>query len=516
MTTTILQSLAGLTIILLVRWAAQRREQKRKGSHPPGPPGLPLLGNLLDMPDNPSWTTYIRWSEEYDSDILRLNVLGSNIIIVNSLEAANDLLDKRSAIYSDRPEMPMLNDLCEFGWNVAFRRYDDSWRNGRRVFQHELGPQVVKRFRSLEEQASHQFLRSLLREPTAFMNHLRHMAGYEIMRIAYGIEVADRDDPYVDTAEHAVGAVVATCSPGSYLVNIMPFLKHIPEWFPGAKFQRDAKVWRKYVTELRDKPFGVVKEHMRRGDAPDCAAKFLLESLESGDDAGDYTENDIKFALGSMYAGGSDTTVSALGSFILGVVLNPEIQTQAQEAIDRVCPDRLPTFADQDDLPYIDAIVKESLRWNPVLPIDVAHCSIADDVYRGYYIPKGSLVLANSWCAAILHDEQAYPDPLRFNPDRFMKDGKLDPSVREPDAAFGFGRRVCPGRYLAYEAIWIAVACMLAVFNLSKAKDEHGMEITPSGEYNVGFACYPKPFPCDIRPRSSLHEALIRATADES
>ena len=71
-----------------------------------------------------------------------------------------------------------------------------------------------------------------------------------------------------------------------------------------------------------------------------------------------------------------------------------------------------------------------------------------------------------------------------------MKDSKLNPDVREPDAAFGFGRRICPGRYMAYEAIWIAVACTLAVFNLQKAKDEQGREITPSGEYNVGFAWY--------------------------
>lgn len=514
MVSAVLQGLAGLVIILLVRWAARQRQDRKQGPHPPGPPGLPLLGNLLDMPDNPSWMTYIRWSEKYNSDILRLNVLGSNIIIVNSLDAANDLLDKRSAIYSDRPEMPMLNDLCGFGWNVAFRRYDDTWRNGRRVFQHELGPQVVKRFRALEEHATHQLLRNLLREPAEFMGHLRHMSAFEILRIAYGIEVTGREDPYVDTAEHAVGAVVATCSPGSYLVNIMPFLKHIPEWVPGAKFKQDAKVWRRYVTELRDKPFSVVKERILRGDAPDCAAKSLLESLESGEDTAGYTEDDIKYALGSMYAGGSDTTVSALGSFILGTVLDPAIQARAHADLDRVCPGRLPTFDDQPELPYIDAIVKEALRWNPVLPIDVAHCSIADDVYRGYFIPKGSLVLANSW--AILHDEAAYADPLRFHPDRFMAGDALDGRVREPDAAFGFGRRICPGRYMAYDAIWIAVACMLAVFRIDKAKDAQGREITPSGEYNVGFACYPKPFPCDIRPRSSAHEALIRATAEDA
>ena len=216
-------------------------------------------------------------------------------------------------------------------------------------------------------------------------------------------------------------------------------------------------------------------------------------------------------------------TVSSLGSFFLGVVLNPEVQKRAQMAIDQVCHDRLPTFSDMQALPYIDAIVKESLRWNPVLPIgmlcvqifdlmqmfsiDVAHGSTADDIYRGYFIPKGSLILANSWCVdatmhpmrgydtklfsrAILHDEVVYPDPLRFNPDRFMKGDKLDSNVRDPEAAFGFGRRICPGKFMAYEAMWIAIACTLAVFYISKAKDEHGNTITPKEEYNIGFAWY--------------------------
>lgn len=90
---------------------------------------------------------------------------------------------------------------------------------------------------------------------------------------------------------------------------------------------------------------------------------------------------------------------------------------------------------------------------------------------------------------AILHDEAAYPDAERYNPDRFLTaDGALDPAVRDPSvAAFGFGRRICPGRFMALDSMWITIACVLSMFEISKAVDEDGYEITPDVEYDRGF-----------------------------
>ena len=138
--------------------------------------------------------------------------------------------------------------------------------------------------------------------------------------------------------------------------------------------------------------------------------------------------------------------------------------------------------------------------------------STEDDVYEGYFIPKGSLVLANSWFVlnpipalvmlmaenrAILHDPTAYPDPNTFNPTRFLRprpgathewDVELDPDILDPAvAAFGFGRRICPGRYMAHESLWISIASIVAAFDITKAVDEHGNAIEPNGEYTDDF-----------------------------
>ena len=85
--------------------------------------------------------------------------------------------------------------------------------------------------------------------------------------------------------------------------------------------------------------------------------------------------------------------------FFLAMALHPEVQAKAQAELDAVVgPDRLPEFSDRTALPYLNAVIKEALRWQNVLPLGVIHRSMADDEYNGYFIPKGSLVLANIWC----------------------------------------------------------------------------------------------------------------------
>ena len=152
---------------------------------------------------------------------------------------------------------------------------------------------------------------------------------------------------------------------------------------------------------------------------------------------------------------------SLISAFFVAMALNPDVQAQARTELDAVVgPDRLPDFSDRAALPYVNAILKEVMRWHVSVPLAFPHLSTADDEYGGYFIPRGSMVMMNSWfvvfsclddsddrCVngkyrSILHDPEVYPEPERFMPERFLKDGKLDPRVQDPmDVAFGLGRR---------------------------------------------------------------------------
>ncbi|KAF8142815.1 cytochrome P450 [Mycena galopus ATCC 62051] len=473
---------------------------------PPGPRKLPLVGNLLDIPADLAWEKYMEWSKEYNSDIIHLNLAGQSVIVLSSLEAAEALLEKRSNLYSDRSPLPMVRDLMGWDSDVALMKYGNRWRKNRRLLKKGFTPVI---YRPLELAATRNLLGHLLDSPDAFHAHLRQMAGEIIMSMAYGIDVLPSDDPYVALSEKSVHSLVVALVE-RYLVDMFPALKYVPKWFPGADFKRKAEEWKKLARAMVDVPYTETKRQVDSGTAPRSFASDALYTLRQSDGSIYYGEEEIKASAGTMFTAGADTTVTALSTFFLAMLANPEAQRKAQTEIDAVTGGKyLPDFDDEVAMPYVSALVKEVLRWKNVTPIGIPHFLATEDEYRGYRLPAGSIVIGSTW--AILHDENMYPDPYAFKPERFLLHGKPNPAVKDPGcAAFGFGRRICPGRDMARSSIWITVASILATFNIDKAVDEAGHVIEPTFEYLTALVSAPLPFKCSITPRSKEAVKLIR------
>ncbi|KAI9467402.1 cytochrome P450 [Lactarius psammicola] len=436
------------------------RSSKRRLPYPPGPKSLPIVGNLFSMPSREEWVTYRKWSEQLGSDIIHADVMGSHIVILNSIKAANELLEKRSSNYSDRPPLFVIRELFGMDYNIAFTRYGTAWRHSRREFQANLGPADLEAYRPLEQQAVHGLLRNLLSSPDNFAQHLRHMAGQVIMSIAYGIDVLPENDPYVTDAENVLLAVAVGTTKEAMLLDSIPWLIKMPSWFPGARYRRYARDWYPTVVGAVKTTYDKVKSELAAGTATPSVAAKLISKLDENS-----TEEDLwvsRAVPGTMYLGGADTTVSALQTFILAMTLYPEVQRRAQAEIDQVVgSSRLPDFSDQDALPYVQAVLKEVLRWHPVIPLSVPHKVIESDTYEGYYIPAGSTIIPNAW--GMMHDPAIFAEPDRFQPDRW-----LSPDAPAfPNQAFGFGARQCPGRFLARASMWLNIVGILAAFNVT-------------------------------------------------
>ncbi|KAI0753238.1 cytochrome P450 [Daedaleopsis nitida] len=377
----------------------------------------------------------------------------------------------------------------------------------------------VIKFRTVQELHARRYLLRLLDSPGDFLHHGRHLFGSSIIRVGYGIDVDKSDVDYLGIAEEAMNKFNLTFLPGKFLVDSFPSMRHIPSFLPGGGFKRWAARWYPTVRRMRDVPWDAAVNAARKGDCLPSMATGLLERLSHLDDPVAVAEEEeySKNAIASAYAGGADTTLSTLQSFYLAMATYPEIQQRAQAELDTVVgPHRLPTFADAPELPYISALVKECLRWRPVVPLSLVHLSVAEDEYRGYRIPAGTAVVSNPWAYA--RDPNLYPNPEAFMPERFLKDGRLNPDIVDPNTiVFGFGRRICPGRYFAEAAIFIAVSSVLHSFSISPPLDETGkpVNLVATVKMSYGVISYPEPFDCVIKPRSTATETLIRMSCTE-
>lgn len=326
-----------------------------------------------------------------------------------------------------------------------------------------------------------------------------------ILRITYGYAVDyDGPDPLVNLIERMMDNFSRAIQPLTWLVDIFPFMNSLPEWLPGMSYKSVGRQW-KYINHMAYKvPFEFVQDSMARGSyEPSYVATYLTK----GDKNAPIPEDIIMSTATIVYGGGSDTTVSTIMSFVLAMTLYPDVQRKAKEEIERVVGhERLPQFSDRDKLPYINALVKEATRWMPVVPVGTTHAADEDVTYKDMTIPKGSLLMPAIWGS--LHDPKVHPDPETFNPDRFLEPrNEPDPA----DHAFGYGRRICPGRFLANESLFITLSRMLAVFDMTKAVDEYGREIEPPVEHTAsGVIERPIPFPYKIRSRGPEFEKLAR------
>ncbi|KAK1232695.1 hypothetical protein PQX77_004171 [Marasmius sp. AFHP31] len=408
----------------------------------------------------------------------------------------------------------MVVDLIGWDWLFSSMRYGSVWKNHRNLFLKYFPIHHTTEYHPAQTSGTHTLLRNLLDNPEDFRVHVRQSAAAIILSVTYGITVDEEVDPHGDNfvtlADKALTGLAQAGIFGTYMVDYLPFLKYIPAWFPGAAFKRQAMKWREWTDEMVNRPFELVKLRMAEGTASSCFTASELESLLSGDSG--EKEKTIRNVAATSYAAGADTVASALSSLFMAIALYPEVQVKAQAQLDQVLGGRLPALADRSQLPYIDRICYELLRWNPVTPLGIAHSVSNEDEYRGYRIPKGTTVLANVW--GILHDPAQYPDPLLFNPDRFgdIKENERRGINNIPDAAFGFGRRMCPGRYFAFDSLWIATASVLSVFTISKPFDNDGNVIELEESYTSGLLSHPNPFQCKITPRSREARELIEHT----
>jgi cytochrome P450 len=334
--------------------------------------------------------------------------------------------------------------------------------------------------------------------------------------MAYGYSIEPhKTDPLVERIDQVMSEFSQATVPMAWAVDIVPALRYLPDGFPGSGFKQTAKRFRSSFHAAANIPYNFVKRQMNAGvHRESYVANVLNQYAVNEESKGQLSAEDNRIILWTaftLYGAAVDTTAITLYAFTAAMVKYPHVQRKAQEEIDRVVgSSRLPSFNDRSQLPYVDALFKEVMRWWSIAPMNVPHVADEDIEYNDMLIPKGSLILPSVYY--LLHDPATYKDPGDFQPERFLA------PRNEPDRtqiAFGFGRRICPGRYFADSSLFLNIAQSLACFNYEKAVDANGRVIEPVLRQKPGIMSYPTEFGYKVTPRSENHVELIRRVERE-
>ncbi|QRV74366.1 cytochrome P450 family protein [Ceratobasidium sp. AG-Ba] len=445
---------AGLASAGAYSWYRSRRSSVPL---PPGPKGTIILGNLLDLRNASAyWLKFTEYNEQY-GPLVSVRILHRRIYLVSDPNLVSELFEKRAANYSDR-NINEMGKLIGREDDIIFLNYGPLLKRFRTMLQRALNNRVSLDYTPLQQSEVVRFMRRLVDTPEGFMEHIHLMAASIAIRITYGHKVESANDPFVRSAEEIMEAFSDVSSPGKWMVNMFPILKYVPSWFPLATFKRRVEEIRHLEALSKGEPFEFVLRQMvvdvehANGTAEDSFTSKLLQT-EDDRPADEETKDIVKNIAGSLYAAGSDTTVAGKGS---------------DGAFELYAPafDRRRSFEDDTTRGQTQSAIYQ-------------RTFSGGKVYR---IPARSSVMANIWM--MLHDPETYPEPDRFNPERYLVN---NPPPEPESYVFGFGRRICPGLHIAQQSMWITISNTLFNFNITKAKDENGQEITPEGRYTTGI-----------------------------
>ncbi|KAF8996457.1 cytochrome P450 [Cyathus striatus] len=486
-------SAVGIATVILISSIFCLVFRKEKTRFPPGPRGLPVIGAAFLMPNSREWITYDAWRCQY-GEIVGVKVFNQSIVLLNSSKMVKKLLDGRSVIYSNRPTFPMLDMMGLTSWNVGLMPLNSMHKTCRALYAKSFGETSLDRYNDIRLNQIFNFLRSLRESCDDIHLKCRSLNVGIVMRCFYGLDMEEQEAADLVALNNELHEATSLAgSPAAYLVNTFPVLRYWPSFLPGSGFKAQAKTGRDLSNHTIDK---IQQLFYDKGYTQSEA--FLSEHMYTGDK--DKSAAALAGAA-TAYSAAVETSTSLLLSFIIAMVLYPDAQKKAQDEIDLL--EYLPSLDDRNSgkLPYVEAILLECYRWGPPGAFGLPHFLKTEDTIGEYKLPPNTIVMPNIW--SILYDCDTYPEPDAFLPDRFLP-GKSQPDPREH--VFGYGRRICPGRYFAEASLWLEIVFLLRWFKIVPYTNCNGETEMPTVDFTSGVMRHPVEFKCKMIPRSKFSE----------
>ncbi|KAL3523618.1 hypothetical protein ACH5RR_016452 [Cinchona calisaya] len=488
--------LSGLIFLL------SRKSKSMKPNLPPGPPGWPVVGNLFQVAQSGKpFFQYVRDLLPKYGPIFTLRMGTRTMIVISSADLAYEALIEKGQIFATRPrENPTRTIFSCNKFSVNAALYGPVWRSLRKnMVQNMLSATRLKGFKNERESAMDKLIERIKAEAEAndgavwVLKNARFAVFCILLAMCFGIEM---DEKMIERIDRMMKTVLIVLDP-----RLDDFLPLLGPFF--SKQRKRVQEVRKDQIELLVPLIEKRRNAIQNPGSDKAAALFsYLDTLfdlkiEGRNSAPSNAE--LVTLCSEFLNGGTDTTGTAIEWAIARMIENPEIQTRLYEEIRCVVGDRKVDEKDTEEMPYLNAVVKELLRKHPPTYFVLTHAVTEPAKLGGYDIPKGTNV--EFFSSGIAEDPKIWSDPLKFDPDRFLS-GREDADITGVTGVkmlpFGVGRRICPGLGMATVHVHLMLARMVQEFEWSAYPKNSKVDFSEKLEFTVVMK---NPLRAHVKPR---------------
>nr|ACR44227.1 C4H [Glycine max]ADG63467.1 C4H [Glycine max] len=479
------KTLIGLFLAAVVAIAVSTL-RGRKFKLPPGPLPVPIFGNWLQVGDDLNHRNLTDLAKKF-GDIFLLRMGQRNLVVVSSPELAKEVLHTQGVEFGSRTRNVVFDIFTGKGQDMVFTVYGEHWRKMRRIMTVPFFTnKVVQQYRHGWESEAAAVVEDVKKNPdaavsgTVIRRRLQLMMYNNMYRIMFDRRFESEEDPIFQrlralNGERSRLAQSFEYNYGDFIPILRPFLKGYLKICKEVKETR-LKLFKDYFVDERKK-LGSTKSTNNNNELK-CAIDHILDAQRKGE----INEDNVLYIVENINVAAIETTLWSIEWGIAELVNHPEIQQKLRDEIDRVLgAGHQVTEPDIQKLPYLQAVVKETLRLRMAIPLLVPHMNLHDAKLGGYDIPAESRILVNAWWLA--NNPAHWKKPEEFRPERFFEEESLVEANGNDFRylPFGVGRRSCPGIILALPILGITLGRLVQNFELLPPPGQSQIDTSEKG-----------------------------------